>query len=104
MDNLPVDATEVNALGMLIRPRITCADGFSLSVQASRFHYCSPRIDNAVKYTHVEVGFPSERVEALMPYAEDEDDPTGTVYGQVPVEVVWTIINEHGGFVHQLEN
>jgi hypothetical protein len=36
---------------------ITCTDGFSMSVQASKFHYCSPRMDHAEAYTSVEVGF-----------------------------------------------
>lgn len=77
-------------------PRIECADGFSLSVQANSLTYCAPR-DNNGPYTEVEVGFPSERVEALMPYVENADDPTGTVYGYVPVEIVLAVIAEHGG-------
>ena len=103
--NLPVEIPETNKTrGLMVRPRITCVDGFSLSVQAGRCHYCLPRIDGAEKYTHVEVGFPSERVDAFMEYAEDEDNPTGTVYARVPVDVVWTTIQEHGGIVNQLEN
>ena len=39
--------------------RIECADGFSMSVQASRFNYCEPRVDDAKAYTEVEVGFPT---------------------------------------------
>ena len=78
-------------------PRLVCADGFNMSVQASRFTYCSPREDDAFPYTAVEVGFPSEREETLMPYAEDSDKPTDTVYGFVPVVVVEAIIEKHGG-------
>jgi hypothetical protein len=78
-------------------PRIECADGLTLSVQASAFHYCTPRETGAHPYQSVEVGFPSERIEALMPYAEDAEAPTETVYGYVPVEVVNQIVTEHGG-------
>lgn len=76
---------------------IECKSGLRLSVQAGDFLYCSPRINDADFYTHVEVGFPSEKIEELMPYCEDHDDPTGTVYGYVPIELVATIISRHGG-------
>jgi hypothetical protein len=80
-------------------PRIVCVDGFSMSVQASSCHYCSPR-ENDGPYSSVEVGFPSARVETFMPYIDgDEDtDPTETVYGYVPVEIVAAVVAEHGGF------
>lgn len=71
-------------------------DGNSLSVQASKHHYCTPRQDKG-PYSHVEVGFPTKRYESLMPYAEDPSAPTETVYGWVPVEVVEQIILESGG-------
>lgn len=76
---------------------MVCADGLTLSVQASKFHYCTPR-DSIGPWDAVEVGFPSEQIEALMPYAEDPDDPTGTVYGYVPLSVVAGVIAQHGGF------
>lgn len=76
--------------------RLECRDGFSVSMQASTFHYCSPR-DNAGPYTHVELGYPYPADEMLMPYAEDKNDPTGTVYGHVPLEVVARLVAAHGG-------
>ena len=48
-------------------------------------------------YTKFEIGFPSEKVDVLMDYAEEPDSPTDTVYGWVPVDLVVKIINEHGG-------
>lgn len=78
-------------------PRLVCTDGFNMSVQASEYTYCSPRENNAFPYSSVEVGYPSEREEALMPYAEDDDKPAQTVYGYVPVAVVLAIIEKHGG-------
>jgi hypothetical protein len=79
--------------------KIICADGFSMSVQASSFTCCSPRLTGASVYSEVEVGFPSARVESLMPYCEDRHNPTDTVYGWVPVEIVSAIIANHGGRV-----
>jgi len=79
-------------------PKIVCADGFKMSVQASAFHYCSPR-DSAGPWSMVEVGYPSEKVEGFMPYIDGEDsNPTDTVYGYVPLRVVAQAIVDHGGF------
>lgn len=86
------------------RPRITCKDGFSMSVQASRFVYSEPREDRG-PYTHVEVGFPSREVSLLNRYIETSDwhiemsdsDPTQSVYPMVPIELVQRIIEECGG-------
>jgi hypothetical protein len=33
----------------------------------------------------------------LLPYAEHEDDPTGTIYVDVPIELVDELIEKHGG-------
>ena len=82
-------------------PVVKCKDGFSMSVQASHFHYCKPRVIIAwpsfESYTHVEVGFPSGTEELLMPYVEDKSNPTDTVYPFVPVGVVLEVIEKHGG-------
>ncbi len=79
-------------------PQIVCADGFKMSVQASAYHYCYPR-NSKGPWSAVEIGFPSERVEAFMPYIDGgEDDPTGTVYGYVPIDLVADAISDHGGF------
>jgi hypothetical protein len=79
-----------------IRPRIFCADGFNMSVQGSAYHYSDPR-ENAEKYERLEVGFPSQKENILMPHAEDPSDPTGTLYGYVPIEKIQTVIDKHGG-------
>jgi hypothetical protein len=78
--------------------RITCADGLSFSAQANEGAYCSPR-DGVGPWVSVEIGFPSVVVEELMQYAENPEDPTGTVYGWVPVEVVESVIEKHGGLM-----
>lgn len=79
-------------------PKIKCADGFAMSVQASAAHYCSPR-DSEGPWDSVEIGYPTERVESFMPYIDGEDsEPTGTVYGYVPLTIVAQAIIDHGGF------
>ena len=78
------------------RPRLYCNDGYSISVQASSFHYCRPRLDGVQNYESVELGFPSKEDELINDYAEG-DDYTKTVYGYVPIEVVERLIEKHGG-------
>ena len=95
-----------------IRPRIICADGFSLSVQASEGHYCSPRttygnldfVNGWVPYNAVEIGFPSAHEDTLQPYIDGDTDPDGnpvlqtnTVFAYVPYVIVSDIVDAHGG-------
>ena len=79
--------------------RVLCGDGFSMSVQAHDGAYCSPRVDNAPHYTEVEIGFPSCEEVSIERYAEDPENPTQTVYGYVPSDIVRHIIDKHGGIV-----
>lgn len=104
-------------------PRVLCVDGFAVSMQVSRGHYCRPREDNAIRYTAVELGYPSIGDPLIKPYAEDllKDEPvptaefmnpeymkvlykdairrseTDTVYGYVPIEIVNALFEKHGG-------
>ena len=85
-------------------PRITCADGFTISVQGSSYSYATPREDNPPNgYTHVECGFPSTtpKTDGLRAYAElfGTQDYTETVYGYVPIEIVQAELDAHGGIV-----
>ena len=79
-----------------VAPKMEMQDGFSMSVQASRSHYCSPR-DNMGPWYKFEVGYPSHKEELLAEYAEDRDKLTDTVYGYVPLEIILAIIGKHGG-------
>ena len=67
-------------------------------MQASESHYCEPRTD-AGPWTAVELGFPSAPEDDLLPHADDPTDPTGTVYGCVPLDAVARIVESHGGLV-----
>lgn len=82
-------------------PRIVCADGTSLSVQASCYHYCTPR-NNVGPYTHVEVGHPSIRPPQLWidEHCECPSTPLDTTYPYVPIELVLFFIASHGGIDH----
>ena len=84
---------------MKLNEKVVCADGFTMSVQAHAGAYCIPRMTGAPVYREVEVGFPSDREELLMEWAEEADKPTDTVYGFVPVGVVTNVIAKHGGMV-----
>ncbi len=81
--------------------KIHCKDGFSMSVQASHSHYCFPRITiyskHSFYYSKMEVGFPSEVEELLLPFAENKEKPTETVYPYVPVTIIEQVIQKHGG-------
>jgi len=93
------------------RDAVRCKDGFTMSVQASAYHYCSPRINDAEGYLEVEIGFPTEREPLIDEYAEgfglliedgDKDyefDFTNAVYPYVPAEIVIEVIMKHGGMV-----
>jgi len=77
---------------------VKCKDGFSMSVQASERNYSHPR-DDVGPYSEVEVGRPSHYDIHLNPYAENPSEPTKTVYGWVPEEVLQLCIDSHGGMI-----
>ena len=78
-------------------PRIVCADGATLSVQASRTHYCRPR-DCYGPWHTVEVGYPSVAVPEWAAHKDqDKNADTDTVFAYVPVELVRAFITAHGG-------
>lgn len=76
-----------------VRPHAMCADGFLLSIQASEYHYCSPRQDNAPEYQAVEIMVLSgTKPRSLRPYSAG-----GDVYGYVPMAVAERLVKRHGG-------
>jgi hypothetical protein len=88
----------------MLRKQVECADGFRVSIQASSGHYCSPRVSNAPSYTHVELGFPSQKPpDYICPFIDwwggDEPDYIRSVYAQVPAYLVSRMLDEHGGVV-----
>jgi len=88
------------------RNRIRCADGHSISVQASFTHYSQPRdnrFHNIWLYDAVEVGYPelpdgtayepAELEEYREKYGESK------VYPYTPIGVVAAFVHAHGGAV-----
>ena len=80
-----------------VNPLLVCADGFSMSVQASARHFCEPRT-NWGPYTQMEVGNASPEEPLLLPF-QDEPYFSPDRYDNVPVEVIHKIIAKHGGLV-----
>lgn len=87
-----------------VRPKVKCADGFEVSIQAGEGLYCEPRVNlEDGMYDTVELGYPNQEERLIAEYAEDPDCPTSTVYAQVPVSVVDALILKHGGIVNLQE-
>ena len=74
-----------------LAPIVKCKDGVTLSVQASEFHYSSPR-DNYGPYTEVEVWCFRDAAE-VTEFDYSDDDPSA----YVPIEQVVQFIDNHGG-------
>ena len=77
----------------ILRPKLICEDGFTISIQASAWHYCTPRatFQDGKMYTALELGFASIKDELIEDYRD------GTVYPYVPVELVDKLLEKHGG-------
>lgn len=97
---LSVPAMSIAGIDMPLRatlPRIECMDGESISVQAGRYLYSTPRTDEG-PWTAVEVGYPSVSPgPAILEYTETPDMPCSSVYGYVPIWLVEAFIAAHGG-------
>ena len=90
---------------------IECKDGFRMSVIAGDGLYCEPRPggwswdddpgeDYEGPYTAVEVGYPTEKPKPWKQwkeYCDNTENPTDTVYGFVPIELVRDLVERHGG-------
>lgn len=76
--------------------RLICKDGFSMSVQNGAFAYCD-------EYS-AEIGYPSEIEPLILCYAEDQREPTGTIYPYVPLDEIEAVIQKHGGLQEYHKN
>lgn len=75
-----------------VRDVVKCLDGFCISIQASNAHR-STLDESGSKFTHVEVGHPTEEEPSLTPFKEEGYN----IYNYVPVGVVSNILKKHGG-------
>lgn len=102
---------EING-GLGLHNRVICDDDFSFSCQAGYGRYSSPKIyvksvvdilskhstfHDYSKFQTFELGFPSDKDELIMEFAESEEKLTNTVYPYVPVELIDQLIEKHGG-------
>jgi hypothetical protein len=101
INKLYFERQSIDASGFQMAKKMIFSDGFEMSVQASSIHYSTPRQDGCRHYAEFEVGFPTEREELLMPYIDGDEstDPTQTVYGHVPADILSQIVEKHGGAV-----
>lgn len=86
-------------------------DGFCVSMQGSRTHYSSPRVDYPpFGYVSLELAFPNKRCDTIAEHAEggmkwDDDleefvqgeiDYTKVVYPYVPLDDILKMMEKHG--------
>tara|TARA_R100000656_G_C3900671_1_gene118707 strand:+ start:276 stop:590 length:315 start_codon:yes stop_codon:yes gene_type:complete len=83
----------------MIRRKIICADGYEISLQASKGHYCTPKRDDADVYDSLELlayGYD----ELLCQYVDfNDNDGRDRIGSYVPVEIVLKVLLKHGGAI-----
>lgn len=88
------------------RPIVVCNDGFRLSIQASKYHLCTPLKNNRTDYTTFELSMLSEEIPELEEFKIYDNGPLNRfdtqTYGFVPREIVEEILEEHGGINKEL--
>ena len=83
-----------------ICPRVYCNDGFSFSMQASKFHYSIPAVAGYSYYSAMEIGYPSDPEPLLEPYVDRfhySDYYHPNVYPFVGYKTIEQIVEKHGG-------
>lgn len=90
--NYTIEKLRLHLASQLVIERIVCENGFSMSVQAGEYNYCYPKEDKA-DWTHVEVGYPSERVPELDKFTNEDFE----IYYRIPIELILEIIANNGG-------
>jgi hypothetical protein len=79
-----------------VRDALVMKDGEQMSVQASKYHYCIPRVSDLETYKCYEIGFPSKLFDEIKDNGE-EPNTTNTVFPCVDEDVIVRIIANHGG-------
>jgi hypothetical protein len=81
-----------------VHEHLVCNDGTTLSVQASKTHYCYPRVNDSVYYSEVEVFCVSSDVpKCWLKYGDNVNHP----FGYIPVVMVEEFIDSHGGIENE---
>ena len=105
-DVVKINDIDINA----IRPHIICEDGYEISVQASTFHHCYPRLNNQDVYDTYEImqcseceleefikTVPAKYKAAVQWFIDDGSIDMGDPVSQVPHKVLEKYILSHGG-------
>jgi len=83
--------------------RLTCKDGFWLSVQGDRDKYSKPREKcyNAYAYDSMEI-----MASELLPpnFKKYLDNEKNRIYGYVPVEMIESLLASHGGVCWEFQS
>jgi hypothetical protein len=84
--------------GEKLNKRLTCKDGFWLSVQGDRDKYSKPRKKefNIYAYMAMEIMASELLPEEFNEYLDNEPN---RIYGYVPVEMIENLLVSHGGVV-----
>lgn len=77
---------------------IQCVDGFTLSVQASTFHACTPRASSG-PYRTVEVMAGRGVLPSRFMLEEEDVCDEPMIYRFVPIDMVAHVIDAHGGIL-----
>lgn len=98
-----IRATNGSHLKDDVREVARLGDGGWLSIQASRYHHCEPRLDSARSYRSIEIGSkgvlegPGDTAELLQPYREER---RGTLmFARVPTGVAEDYVRGRGGIL-----
>lgn len=79
-------------------PSVKCADGFWISIQGHEGAYSKPRetLKNIYEYDEMEI-----KVSEFLPekFKQYQDGDLSTIYGYVPVEMIESLLVEHGGII-----
>ena len=83
------------------RPKIVCTDGFKMSVQGHEMTYSIPK-KVTTEFQAMEIGFPSQQEDLIMEFIDRPGhEPTQSVYGFIPIDLIEQIIEKHGGIDEQ---
>ena len=80
-------------------PRAVCADGFSFSMQASKYHYSIPCVTGHSYYDAMEIGYLSDEEPLLDKYKEHDLYFKDPVYMAVAYVDIEKMVGKHGGIV-----
>lgn len=78
-------------------PVIRCLNGFTCTINAGYGYRSEPKADRAKFYRKVEVAYLSMPYRPLKLYADNKKSYPNTSFSFVPLDIVISMINSHGG-------